>query len=167
MRRLFSSSIVSLIVTFIYLSSVSANANNSITLSIPSVGIQASITEFPLQGDSWRIDPWENQIGHLEGTAWAGSNIALGGHSRLPDGSAGVFAALDDVRAGDTITLNDGYGERQYQVVEVKTVPETDISIVYPTTSERLTLITCDVQSYNADAGYYSERVVVVAEPVN
>lgn len=141
-----------------------ANSVGRLGLSIPSVGIHSKITEFNIVGGTWGIDPWERRIGHLEGTAWADGNIALGGHSRMPNGKPGIFAGLNQVQVGDTIKLNDGFGERQYNVTEIKIVPDTDISVVFPTSNERLTLITCDVNSFDEATGYYLQRLVVVAE---
>ena len=132
-------------------------------LSIPTANIYSPVKTFYLDGVSWAIDAWEQQVGHLQGTAWLGSpgNIALGGHSRLPDGRPGIFAGLYGVKIGDPVFL----GDRRYVVSEILEVNYQDLRVVYPTTSERLTLITCDVPSFDPETNLYYERLVVIALP--
>jgi LPXTG-site transpeptidase (sortase) family protein len=138
-----------------------------ISLSIPTVNIYAPIITFYLDGVSWAIDPWENNVGYLQGTAWVDvpGNIALGGHSEYPDGTPGIFNGLYGVNIGDPIYLNVNGSQRRYIVTEKRSVRFDDLSVVYPTTSERLTLITCDIPSYDAGTNFYWERLVVVAVP--
>jgi LPXTG-site transpeptidase (sortase) family protein len=103
----------------------------------------------------------------LQGTAWVDvpGNIALGGHSEYPDGTPGIFNGLYGVNIGDPIYLNVNGSQRRYIVTEKRSVRFDDLSVVYPTTSERLTLITCDIPSYDAGTSFYWERLVVVAVP--
>jgi LPXTG-site transpeptidase (sortase) family protein len=138
-----------------------------ISLSIPTVNIYSPIITFYLDGVSWAIDPWENHVGYLQGTAWVDvpGNIALGGHSEYPDGTPGIFNGLYGVNIGDPIYLNVNGSQRRYIVTEKRSVRFDDLSVVYPTTSERLTLITCDIPSYDAGTNFYWERLVVVAVP--
>jgi LPXTG-site transpeptidase (sortase) family protein len=139
------------------------------SISIPILNISSSIEEFPLSGHSWKIDQWDKGIGHLEGTAWLGEpgNMVFAGHSRMPDMSDGIFAALDKLATGDTITVSDGSQEWRYSVTDVRSVDYKDVSVVYPTDSDQITLITCDVGSYNNRNQQYARRVVVVAQRVN
>ncbi len=145
---------------------ITAYAATSPRITISALNISKALTFFPLNGETWEIDPWEKGIGHLEYTGWfdGPGNIVLAAHSRMPDGSAGVFANLDNLSAGEVIILFDGEAERQYTVIDVRIVPFDDVSVVYPTAGEQVTLITCDTGSYDAASGTYSERVVVVAE---
>lgn len=144
-------------------------ATSAPTLMIPSVGMQVGITTFPLDGVSWAIDPWEASAGHLQGTAWVtgNGNMALGGHSLYPDGRAGAFNSLYNVSIGDEIFVQDGDFVRQYIVNDIRVVPYTDISVVYPTAHSRVTLITCDIPSFQAASGLYGERLVVIADAVS
>lgn len=143
-----------------------ASAHPSITIS--PLNISSGITEFPLAGGTWAIDPWETGIGHLQETAWfdAPGNMVLAGHSVMPDGTAGVFYNLNNLEVGQEIVLFDGGGERRYQVTEMRVVAIDDISVVMPTDDDRLTLITCEVSSYDPATGLYSKRLVVVAQRV-
>lgn len=138
-------------------------------LSIPVAGINAAVTQFPLDNaGSWAINPWERLVGHLQGTAWLGEsgNTVLGGHSRYPNGSPGVFYRLYDVRVGDYIMVAENDAERRYVVSDVRVVRYDDLSVLYPTPHSRLTLITCDVPSFNPIDNVYYERLVIVADLV-
>ncbi len=146
-----------------------AMPENAISISIPVLGIQSSIVEFPLNGVSWDISTWETRVGHLEGTAWFHEmgNIVLGGHSEMPDLSAGIFAELDQLKIGDTILINLGIENRRYIVTSVTSTSASDLTPLYPTSGERLTLITCDTLTYNRTARTYAKRVVVTTERVS
>lgn len=146
---------------------VGATARPTITIS--SIDISLQIKEFYLSGDSWAIDPWEKGIGHLEQTGWfdTGSNMVLAGHSVMPNGNAGVFANLNDVIVGQEILIFDGSADRRYQVTEIRVVPVDDISVVMPTAHERLTLITCEIGSYDEASQSYTQRLVVIADRVS
>jgi LPXTG-site transpeptidase (sortase) family protein len=139
---------------------------NPVAISIPTLGVQSIIREFPLNGVSWDIHSWERRVGHLQGTAWFGEagNIALGGHSQMPDLSAGIFAELDQLQVGDAIIINLGAEERRYVVTGVTTSSANDLTPLYPTYDERLTLITCDTLTYNRKTQSYMRRVIVTAE---
>ncbi|MBI5670241.1 MAG: sortase [Chloroflexi bacterium] len=160
MKRLF------LILLALSLSTLTAAAGNTPSITIPSVNISASIVEFPLARGTWAIDPWERRVGHLEGTAGLADagNKVLGGHSTLPNGKPGIFANLSNVAVGDEVVVFDGVEERRYTVSQVFTVSADDVSVVLPTPGERLTLITCDTGSYNRNSQLYDRRVVVIAE---
>ena len=139
---------------------------DAISISIPALNIQSPIREFHLNGTSWDIDRWERGVGHLQGTAWfdAPGNIALGGHSEMPDLSRGIFAELDQLEIGDLIVIHFGLEERHYAVTSITNVAQDDLTPLYPTSSERLTLITCDTLTYNRRIHAYAKRVVVIAE---
>ena len=69
-------------------------------------------------------------------------------------------AAACDFSA-EIVTVNDV--ELVYIVTETTLVGEYDLWVIQPTRGERLTLMTCDITSYNEDG--YSRRAVVIAEP--
>lgn len=143
--------------------SVSAAGKSSLT--IPVLNLSSRIVTFPLEADTWAIDPWEKRIGFLEGTSWFQSpgNMVLAGHSVMPNGKAGIFSRIDQLQVGNEVIVSDGVQERRYTVTEVRVVNEYDISVVYPTGDDRLTLITCEASSFDAVSQTYSNRVVVVA----
>ncbi|RMG82355.1 MAG: sortase [Chloroflexi bacterium] len=133
------------------------------TIFIPSLGIYQPVVETYLDGVSWDVSQLGNNVGHLEGTAWFNrpGNIALSGHVELADGRRGVFADLDNVKIGDIIELQQGDEVRRYAVAEVSTVSPDDLTPLYPSDIEMLTLITCGGYDFLSDS--YQHRVVVVA----
>lgn len=148
---------------------ISAYKNYAPTLIIPALDISIPITTFYMDGTSWEIDAWEELVGHLEGTAEIAfsGNVVLAGHSEYPNGNEGIFFALDTLEIGETIVVREGNRIRRYEVIEVKSVDYRDLSVVYPTTESRLTLITCSIPSYVAAQGLYNERLVVIADKVS
>lgn len=145
---------------------VPAAAADETRLSIPALNVSAPVGRFPLNGVSWTIDPWFTGLGHLQGTGWfdRGGNIAIGGHSYLPDRTPGIFVALHTLRAGDVVIVSYNGETRQYTVTDVRSVAVNDLSVLYPVSSERLTLITCDGASYDPNSNLYHRRVIVAAE---
>lgn len=137
------------------------------TLSLPTVNVFAGITTFPLDGYSWAIDPWEKRVGHLQGTAWfdGNGNVVLGGHSTYPNGRPGIFAGLYQLNVGDPVIITVDGNERRYVVTEKLTVHYDDLTVAYPSGDSKLTLITCDIPSFDAASQTYSERLVVIARP--
>jgi LPXTG-site transpeptidase (sortase) family protein len=135
------------------------------TLFIPAAGVFAPITRVYLDGVSWDVSNLGLNIGHLQGTAWMDSspgNIVLSAHVEMRDGSGGPFSTLHELDIGDLVILQRGEDERRYVITEVFSVEPDDLTPVYPTTSERLTLITCDDYDFFQDV--YATRTVVVAE---
>lgn len=143
-----------------------AYAHEGVTVSIPALNINSGIARFPLNGISWTIRPWEQGIGHLEGTGWFsdGGNIALAGHSVMPDSTPGIFSQLHLMNVGDEIVVEAGDGQRSYTVTSIGNIPINDLTVLYPTGGERLTLVTCDANSFDSQSQSYLRRVIVVAE---
>ncbi|NJL54239.1 sortase [bacterium] len=148
---------------------VESLAETGVTLSIPAIDVEAPIVTlhiraFPSGEVTWDTSSITTEVGFLDGMAWfgQGGNIVLGGHSELAGRAPAVFYHLDEVVVGDEIIVNDNGTEWRYVVTETFTVSDRDLSILYPTRSERLTLMTCDTDSLVG--GQYSRRVVVIAE---
>jgi LPXTG-site transpeptidase (sortase) family protein len=146
-----------------------ALASDQPTITISRLNISRQIKEFPLANGTWTIDPWDKGIGHLEQTGWFDNptNIVLAGHSVMPNGAPGVFANLNALVVGEEIVLFDGSADRRYQVNEIRIVPIEDVSVVMPTGHERLTLITCEISSYDEANQFYTRRLVVIADRVS
>ena len=132
----------------------------------PTAGIAGSIVQTYLDGTSWDVSDLGTNVGHLEGTGWLGSpgNIVLAGHVEMADGRKGIFARLDNLQIGDAILLSQDGSEHVYQVKQKFTTSPSDLSVVYPTDRERLTLITCTDYDFLQDT--YHERFVVIAERI-
>jgi LPXTG-site transpeptidase (sortase) family protein len=137
------------------------------TIFIPSAGVLAPIIEVFLDGESWDVSKLGNNVGHLQGTSWldASGNVVLSGHVELTSGGRGVFASLEELKTGESIIVTYQGVERRYSVTELKRVEPDDLTPVFPTSDDRLTLITCD--EYNFLQNTYLQRVVVVAERID
>ncbi|MEL6272049.1 MAG: class F sortase, partial [Chloroflexota bacterium] len=135
---------------------------------MPSINTVSGISVFPLGERTWDIDPWDYSVGHFQGTPWLTQtgNIVLGGHSKMPDGRPGIFGGLYGLSIGDPIIVQDsGGGTREFVVQEIRTVHYRDVSVVQPTGGTRLTLITCDIPSFDTTTQLYQDRLVVIAVP--
>jgi LPXTG-site transpeptidase (sortase) family protein len=143
-------------------------ASGGRTVHIPRIGVHADITTFPLGATTWEISPWERNAGQLAHLGWIDSSIntVIAAHSEYPSGEAGIFSELDTLRAGDVIFVRDNDLQRAYIVNEIQLVDYRDLTPLYPTTDNRLTLITCSIPSYVAAQNLYYERVIVVAYAV-
>jgi sortase A len=139
--------------------------STNVQLVIPEADIAAFIVDIPLNNvGSWDMTGVERNVGHLQGTAWinAPGNIALAGHLETEEGTPGVFAHLEELTAGDVIMLilPDGT-RRSYRVEAISTTATDDLTPIYPTLEDRLTLITC--YTFDAVSSIYLERLVVSA----
>lgn len=137
------------------------------TIFIPSAGVLAPIVEVFLDGQSWDVSKLGANVGHLQGTSWldAPGNVVLSGHVEMANGGRGVFASLEELKEGEPIIVTYKGVERRYAVTELKHVEPDDLTPVFPTAGDRLTLITCDSYDFLQDA--YLQRVVVVAERID
>ncbi len=143
-----------------------ASAQSGVSIQIPALGVNTAINEFPLNGTSWTINPWETGLGHLQGTGWFNSagNIAVGGHSWMPNQTPGIFVNLHTLTAGDAIVVNINGADLHYTVTNMTNVSMFDLSVLYPSNHEQLTLITCDAGSFDPNSQLYQRRVIVQAQ---
>ena len=134
------------------------------TIFIPSASIYAPIVRVYLDGTSWDVSRLGANIGHLEGTSWLdeGGNVVLSGHVELSDGRRGIFANLEEVNIGDFVILEHDNIEYRYVVTNTYTTAPTDLTPIYPTDKDRLTLITCDNYDFFQDS--YLDRTIIVAD---
>lgn len=133
-------------------------------LIAPTAGINAEVIESYLSGQSWDVSDLGIYAGHLQGTSWVDrpGNVVLAGHVEMSDGRTGVFANIDELAVGDPIILRQDGVEHVYNVTEMLTVEPNDLSVLYPTSTNRLTLITCSDYSFLEDV--YQQRFVIIAE---
>jgi LPXTG-site transpeptidase (sortase) family protein len=136
---------------------------------LPRIDLEAEVVPAELvQGKdgsaTWVVPAFK--AGHAEGTAGAGEvgNAVLLGHVESRR-SGDVFRHLDRARPRDEIKIFSESGTFEYQVVEVKAVPRTDVSVLEPTEVPSVTLITC-TGAWNPVIWDYVERLVVRAELV-
>lgn len=135
-------------------------------LTIPAIGIDNEITEIGLarigRDVTWDTSRLGTGIAHLAGQGWItqASNYVLAGHYDLEDRSPGAFYRLSELVLGDTIlfTLTDG-AQRVYSIDTIRVVEVNDLTPLYPSNEDRLTLLTC----YNFDGQTYTQRLIVTA----
>lgn len=123
-------------------------------LRIPSVGIEVPVY------DSVDNTALNRGTGHIKSTTRPGEqgNIAIAGHRD------GFFRGLKDIAIGDAIQLSTLEGTRQFRVASLEIVDPLDVSVLDPTDSTVLTLITCYPFYY---AGPAPDRFIVRAELSN
>jgi sortase A len=95
-------------------------------------------------------------VGHVPSTALPGEpgNAAFAGHRDT------FFRKLRDVRKGDEIVFTTPEGRHRYVVSDVRVVQPSDVSVLEPTPSPVLTLVTCYPFNYIGSA---PERFIVRA----
>jgi LPXTG-site transpeptidase (sortase) family protein len=135
------------------------------TLRIPLLAQESDIVLAPVVYPTWDVSHLGERIGYLEMTAWfgQGGNTVLAGHATTPDLIPSTWYNLEMMEAGDAISVVADNIEYQYAVAGIYRVADTDISLVLPMNEERLTLMTCDVSSWNGVT--FTRRIIVVALP--
>ena len=81
----------------------------------------------------------DHAVGHIEGTAQPGTegNLGIAGHRD------GFFRGLKDITTGDLIELDTLQGKDVYRVERTWVVNPEDVSVLDPTSTPALTLVTC------------------------
>jgi sortase A len=120
-------------------------------LSIPRIGMSDDVIVEGVGTDQLRQGP-----GHYPGTPLPGQpgNVAIAGHRTT---YAAPFYNLNELQAGDPITIQTVLGTFHYVVTQSTTVPPTDSAVLDSTGPSELTLTTCNPR-YSA-----TQRLIVVA----
>jgi sortase A len=120
-------------------------------LVISSINLDVPVVE----GDD--AEQLKKGAGHHIGSANPGErgNCFLSGHNDI---YGEIFRDLEQVRVGDEIVIYAGEQPYRYVVRATRIVEPDDVSIMYPTTTPVLTLLTC--YPYMVD----TQRLVVIAE---
>ena len=102
-------------------------------LRIPRIGLEGPIL---LGTDEWTLD---RGLGWIEGTARPGEvgNVGVAGHRD------GFFRGLKDVKPGDAIELTTLSGQQVYRIERIFVVLPEDVSVLSPSPTPTLTLVTC------------------------
>ena len=133
---------------------------------IPRIALDAQVVAAKLierEGAlTWEVPAFK--VGHAQSTAGAGEpgTAVLFGHVRSRQ-AGNVFRALSQVERGDIIRVFSARGQFEYRVVDRRSVPRTDVSILQPTATPSLSLVTCAGVWLPASRDY-SERLVVHAD---
>lgn len=125
-------------------------------LAIPKLGVTAAVVPVP-----WEPPPFV--VGQLQGTAaLSEGNTVLIGHLKGPAGD--VFERLDRLRPGDEVVATSRGLEYRFVVSDIVVRPYEDVQPTQPTTTPRLTMMTC-TGTWSIVRQDYSHRLWVVAEP--
>jgi sortase A len=102
-------------------------------LRIPRISIEVAILEGT---DDWTLN---RAVGHIEDTARPGAdgNAGIAGHRD------GFFRGLKDIRAGDLVEIETLTAIDRYRVERTWIVGPDDVSVLDPTASPAITLVTC------------------------
>lgn len=132
---------------------ISANRLIITKIGVNAPIIEAKIPENGLSKGAWRIPE--------SSTPDKGGNTVITGHrfKYLPPNNL-TFFLFDKLAKDDVISVVWNKKNYFYKIKEIKIVEPTDLSILEPTVSSRLTLYTCDTT--------YSQknRLVIIGEPV-
>ena len=102
-------------------------------LRIPKIRLDAPV----LPGTDDRT--LDRAVGHIEGTAQPGTE----GNSGIAGHRDGFFRGLKDIAAGDVIELDTLEGKESYRVERTWIVNPEDVSVLDPTSTRAVTLVTC------------------------
>ncbi|HEY3827085.1 MAG TPA: class D sortase [Bryobacteraceae bacterium] len=99
-------------------------------------------------------------LGHISGTALPGQpgNVGISGHRDT------FFRPLRNIEPNDIITLTTTIGEYRYRVLSTRIVGPSDVSVLDPSETEILTLVTCYPFYF---VGPAPKRFIVRAERVS
>jgi sortase A len=102
-------------------------------LRIPRIRLEVPVLEGT---DDWTLD---RAVGHIEETANPGAigNVGIAGHRD------GFFRGLKDVVLGDALELETRDGLERYVIERIWIVQPEDVSVLDPTPSPAITLVTC------------------------
>jgi sortase A len=81
----------------------------------------------------------DRAVGHIDDTALPGSD----GNSGIAGHRDGFFRGLKDIVAGDAIELDTLRGKELYRIERTWVVNPDDVSVLDPTPTRTLTLVTC------------------------
>ena len=136
---------------------------------IPTIALDEPVVPAPIVevdgGKTWSVPSF--RVGHGQYTAGAGQmgNAVLFGHvASVHDGS--VFRNLHRVRTGDIVQIFSGSRQFDYRVVGERIVSPDDISVLQPTGTASLIIITC-AGAWVPRIDDYNERLVVRADLVS
>ncbi|MBN2549123.1 MAG: sortase [Anaerolineales bacterium] len=132
-------------------------------LVIPTLGVDNVVKYVPREKGTWLIGGLKYEIAWMGDTSWPGlgGNTGLAGHVDLADGSDGPFRRLDQLKTGDEVTVYTEKSQYIYQVSGSVVVEESDLSVIAPSESPKITLITCT--GWDPEFRLYTKRLIVYA----
>lgn len=104
-------------------------------LSIPKINLDAKIV------DGTTDEILNKYIGHFTETEVINGNICLAAHNRGYD--VNYFSGLKNLQIGDSVFYNYDEIKKEYEVVSLNIIKDTDVYVLENTGENILTLITC------------------------
>ena len=101
-------------------------------IKIDKIGYEGLIYE----GTS--LETLSKGVGHFENSSYLEGNVCLAAHNTKK-----YWQKLHTLQIGDTITYMSFLGEKEYEVIKLTEISETDWSTLQDTDKNTLTLITC------------------------
>jgi sortase A len=89
------------------------------------------------------------------GSIFGGGNLGIAGHRD------GFFRGLKDIQVGDSMKLETLYGATEFVVTSISIVDKTEVSVLAPTDTSSVTLVTCYPFYY---VGHAPKRFIVKGE---
>ncbi len=102
-------------------------------LRISRIGLEVPVLEGT---DDWTLN---RAVGHIADTATPGQD----GNSGIAGHRDGFFRGLKDIQTGDEMSLETPRGQEMYRIERTWIVDPTDVSVLDPTPSRAITLVTC------------------------
>jgi hypothetical protein len=139
------------------------------TISIPSIGVKATIVEVGLQADGAMQVPDPDQVGwyKLGPRPGAPGPAVLIGHLNSRTGPA-VFYRLRQLRPGDEILVGQRSGtSSRFVVGRLEQLPKTALPTkrIWTTTSRPLLRLVSCGGPFNHATGHYRDNIIVYASP--
>jgi LPXTG-site transpeptidase (sortase) family protein len=137
------------------------------SITIPEINVHAPVIYMSSVLESDIENSLENGVIHYADTAVPGQvgNVAIFGHSSndwwQPGNYKFVFVLLDKLEPGDQVVIDYNSTRYVYQVTGSQVVTPTDISVLDPTSTPTLSLITC------TPPGTSLRRLVVTAKQIS
>lgn len=105
-------------------------------ITIEKIGLEKA----PI-ADGTDLNTINSYVGHFKESSYLDGNVCLCSHNR--GGKGAYFGRLKELQQGDIITYITKFETKQYEVKEVKTIEETDFSVIEGTQENQITLLTC------------------------
>ena len=137
--------------------------DTSITLDIPSLGVQIPVVGVPLVKGEWHVEWLNRRAGWLEGTAfptWQG-NTAITAHVWEANNLPGPFVELKELQYGDLVRVIAFGQVHEYLVKTNRLVLPSNLRTLEHKDLDWLTLLTCE--EYSPWMHAYSFRRAVQA----
>jgi len=117
-----------------------AGAEPAMRIVIPKIGVDAPVVQTMPADGVWEVADWA--VGHLATTPNPGAagNAAYSAHDDI---KGEVFKRLGELSPGDVLRFYTPHSVYTYVVTNQLTVDPSDVSVLNPTRSSTVTLISC------------------------